>query len=51
MRALTIILQYCTRMKETIESAIHFYQRFIDLASLSHPALSVQVKKHIKTLK
>ena len=34
-----------------IESAIHFYQRFVDLASLSHPTLFVQVKKHLKTLK
>ena len=34
-----------------IKSAIHFYQRFVELASVSHSALSVQVKKHIKTLK
>lgn len=34
-----------------IDSAIHFYQGFVDLASLSHPTLTVQVKKHIKTLR
>ncbi len=34
-----------------IKSAIHFYQRFVELASASHSALSAQVKKHIKTLK
>ncbi len=34
-----------------IKSAIHFYQRFVDLASSSHPTLSVQVRKHIATLK
>ncbi len=34
-----------------IKSAIHFYQNFIELASASHPTLSVQVKKHIKTLR
>ena len=34
-----------------LKSAIHFYQRFVDLGSTSHPALSVKVKKHIKTLK
>ncbi len=34
-----------------LKSAIHFYQRFIELGSTSHPALSVKVKKHIKTLK
>jgi Tfp pilus assembly protein PilF len=33
------------------KSAIHFYQRFIDLGSTSHPALSVQVSKYLKTLK
>ncbi len=34
-----------------IKSAIHFYQSFVELASASHPTLSVQVKKHIATLK
>ena len=34
-----------------IKSAIHFYQSFVELASASHPTLSVQVKKHIETLK
>ncbi len=34
-----------------IKTAIHFYQWFVELASVSHSALSVQVKKHIKTLK
>ncbi len=34
-----------------LKSAIHFYQSFIDLGSATHPTLSAQVKKHIKTLK
>ncbi len=34
-----------------IESAIHFYQRFVDLASSSHPTLTVQVRKHINILR
>jgi tetratricopeptide (TPR) repeat protein len=34
-----------------IKSAIHFYQNFVELASSSHPRLSVQVKKHIEALK
>ena len=34
-----------------IKSAIHFYQNFVELASSSHPRLSVQVKKHIAALK
>lgn len=34
-----------------IKSAIHFYQRFVELAVASHPTLSAQVKKHIATLK
>ena len=33
------------------KSAIHFYQRFIDLGSTSHQALSAQVKKYVATLK
>jgi tetratricopeptide (TPR) repeat protein len=33
------------------KSAIHFYQRFIELGSSSHPTLSTQVKKHIEALK
>jgi Tfp pilus assembly protein PilF len=33
------------------KSAIHFYQRFVELGSNSHPGLSTQVKKHIDTLK
>jgi Tfp pilus assembly protein PilF len=33
------------------KSAIHFYQRFIDLGSTSHPALSTRVRKHVATLK
>lgn len=33
------------------KSAIHFYQRFIDLGATSHPALSIQVSKYLKTLK
>jgi formylglycine-generating enzyme required for sulfatase activity len=32
------------------KSAIHFYQRFIQLGSTSHPALSTQVKKHLEAL-
>lgn len=36
--------------KGNIESAIHFYQSFVELASSSHPTLSAQVKKHIKSL-
>ena len=34
-----------------IDSAIHFYQRFVDLASSSHPTLTVQVKNHINSLR
>jgi tetratricopeptide (TPR) repeat protein len=34
-----------------IKSAIHFYQNFVELASASHPTLSVQVKKHLKALR
>jgi len=33
------------------KSAIHFYQRFVELGSSTHPGLSTQVKKHISTLK
>jgi len=33
------------------KSAIHFYQRFIELGSSSHPGLSSKVKKHIAALK
>ena len=34
-----------------LKSAIHFYQRFTDLGSTSHPALAAKVQKHIETLK
>jgi Flp pilus assembly protein TadD len=33
------------------QSAIHFYQSFIELGSSTHPVLSARVKIHIKTLK
>ncbi len=34
-----------------IKSAIHFYQRFSELGSTSHPSLVEKVNKHIETLK
>jgi tetratricopeptide (TPR) repeat protein len=33
------------------KSAIHFYQRFIDLGSNSRSRLSTQVKQYVETLK
>jgi tetratricopeptide (TPR) repeat protein len=37
--------------KGNIKSVIHFYQNFVELALASRPTLSVQVKKHNKTLR
>jgi tetratricopeptide (TPR) repeat protein len=37
--------------KGNIKSVIHFHQNFVELAFASRPILSVQVKKHNKTLR